>query len=50
VNDNRKFYYVYILEGVNCPDRFYTGFTEDLKQRLKDHNASHSPHAAKFGP
>ena len=50
MNDNRKFYYVCILESVNCPGRFYTGFTEDLKERLKDHNASHSPHTAKFAP
>jgi putative endonuclease len=50
MDDSQKFYYVYILESVSCPGRFYTGFTEDLKQRLKDHNTSHSPHTAKFGP
>ena len=50
MNNNPKFCYVYILESVGCPGKFYTGFTENLKQRLKDHNASHSPHTAKFGP
>ena len=35
-----QFYYVYILE---CADKsLYTGYTTDLKKRLKDHNESKS--------
>ena len=50
MNGKPKFYHVYILESTSHPDHFYTGFTEDLKQRLEDHNAGHSPHTAKSGP
>jgi len=32
------FYYVYILQSEKFPNRFYTGFTEALDQRLIDHN------------
>ena len=32
------FHYVYVLLSLkNC--KFYTGYTTDLKQRVKDHNA-----------
>jgi len=39
-----KFYYVYILQSINFPDRFYTGFTENLKSRLEKHNSGQCPH------
>ncbi len=45
-----KFYYVYILESVSNPGAFYYGFTENLEQRLKEHNAGKSPHTAKHKP
>ena len=32
-------HYVYILQSEKFPDRFYTGQTDDLKNRLKVHNA-----------
>ncbi len=32
------FYYVYILENKH-DGTWYTGFTEDIKQRIKDHNS-----------
>ena len=31
-------YYVYVLKSLK-DDGLYTGFTEDLRQRLEDHNA-----------
>jgi predicted GIY-YIG superfamily endonuclease len=31
--------YVYILESIERAERFYVGATEDLKSRLKAHNA-----------
>jgi len=43
------FYYVYILQSVD-EDRFYTGFSEDLENRLKGHNAGQDPHTAKYRP
>ena len=35
---NQKFYYTYILEPEKIPNRFYTGFTKDLKLRIEQHN------------
>ena len=43
-------WYVYIIRSINHPEQEYTGATEDLKQRVKDHNSSKSPHTAKFSP
>jgi putative endonuclease len=37
-------WYVYILKSINHPDQEYTGASEDLKQRLADHNAGIHPH------
>ena len=45
-----KFFYVYILESVSAPGRYYVGFTEDLKARLHRHNSGDVPHTAKFRP
>jgi predicted GIY-YIG superfamily endonuclease len=44
------FFYVYLLQSEAGPDRFYTGFTEDLEQRLKAHNAGQCPHTSKHRP
>ena len=43
-------YYVYIIRSMTNPRQIYIGATEDLKQRLADHNAGKSPHTAKFMP
>ncbi|MAK61046.1 MAG: excinuclease ABC subunit C [Ponticaulis sp.] len=40
----------YILNSLADPDRFYTGFTEDLKQRLVDHNSGKVSHTRKYKP
>jgi putative endonuclease len=42
--------YVYILQSEGNQERFYTGCTDDLKQRLADHNAGKVPHTSKFLP
>ncbi len=42
--------YVYLLQSVNYPDQTYYGLTDDLKNRLKVHNAGGSPHTAKYKP
>jgi putative endonuclease len=43
-------WYVYILRSLSEPERDYTGFTEDLRQRIKDHNAGKSAHTSKYVP
>ena len=42
--------YVYILQSLSYPERFYDGITEDLKFRLKKHNAGEVSHTAKYKP
>jgi len=42
------FYYVYIIQSLKYPNRFYIGFSEDLDSRLKDQNQSKNPHTAKY--
>ena len=32
------------------PDHFYTGFTGNIENRLKDHNSGKDPHTSKFKP
>jgi len=41
---------VYILQCIAEPDRFYTGFSDDLRGRLEDHNSGKVPHTSKFKP
>ncbi len=43
-------FYVYIISSIQKPDEIYTGFTEDLQQRIEDHNSWKSPHTSKFIP
>jgi predicted GIY-YIG superfamily endonuclease len=45
-----SFFYVYVLQAIHTPERFYTGMTGNLKQRLAKHNAGEVPHTAKFKP
>ncbi len=44
------FYYVYILQSVVATKRFYTGYTENLENRLKDHNSGKDPYTAEYKP
>lgn len=44
------FLYVYILESKSFPGHFYTGISENLRDRLKSHNAGYAAHSAKFRP
>ncbi len=43
-------FYVYYLRSQSFPDRTYIGFTENLKQRLEDHNAGKSVYTKDFKP
>ena len=44
------FAYVYILQSKSEPDHFYTGITENLRDRLRRHNSGEVPHTAKHIP
>lgn len=44
------FYYVYILQSGNDPDRFYIGHTEELQSRLITHNQGKCKHTSKYIP
>ncbi|MFC1848755.1 GIY-YIG nuclease family protein [candidate division CSSED10-310 bacterium] len=48
-NDRPRFH-VYILQSITFPDRFYSGFSEDYEQRLREHNSGKIKHTSKFGP
>lgn len=43
-------YYVYILRSIYHPKEIYTGYTANLKLRLKWHNLGLSIHTKKFCP
>jgi predicted GIY-YIG superfamily endonuclease len=43
-------HYVYLIESGHPPHHHYVGHTEDLKQRLGEHNQGCSPHTAKYRP
>jgi predicted GIY-YIG superfamily endonuclease len=45
-----EFYYVYIIQSESVPERYYTGFAEDLESRLNAHNQGKCVHASKFIP
>ncbi|GAA0570421.1 GIY-YIG nuclease family protein [Rhizomicrobium electricum] len=42
--------YVYILRSLGADERFYVGLTDDLRERLRKHNAGEVPHTSKFRP
>ena len=43
-------YYVYILQSVNHLDKYYVGFSTDVKERLRKHNEGGDKHTAKYKP
>ena len=42
--------YVYILQSESCPDRFYVGLTDDLRDRLRRHNGGEVASTRSRGP
>lgn len=42
--------YVYILQSLPDPERFYTGITDNLQARLSKHNSGSVTHTAKYRP
>ena len=45
-----EFSYVYILQSQPDPEHFYVGLTDDLRDRLRRHNAGEVAHTSKFHP
>ena len=45
-----EFSYVYILQRQPDPEHYYVGLTDDLRDRLRRHNAGEVAHTAKFRP
>ncbi|MFA5352553.1 MAG: GIY-YIG nuclease family protein [Candidatus Gracilibacteria bacterium] len=43
-------FYVYIIQSEINSKQFYTGFSENVEARLKEHNEGKSPHTNKFKP
>ena len=43
-------HYVYLIKSIKSQRQRYTGVTEDLRQRLADHNAGRSVHTALHRP
>ena len=43
-------FFVYLIRSINDPEQTYIGFTTDLEQRFKAHNAGGSVHTAKYKP
>jgi predicted GIY-YIG superfamily endonuclease len=43
-------FYVYLIQSVALSEQRYTGFTTNLKERLKTHNAGKSIHTSKYRP
>ena len=48
--DQQNFYYVYILQSISVAEKFYIGFTTDLKNRIIKHNNGEVPHSSKYKP
>ena len=42
--------YVYILQSIPSPEKYYVGVTQDLRSRLQKHNAGDVSHTSKFLP
>ena len=47
---NGKFFYIYILQSELDASRFYIGLTDDLRRRMRNHNAGRVLHTAKWRP
>lgn len=45
-----QMFYVYLIKSISNPEQKYIGQTDDLKKRLRQHNAGYSIHTAKYRP
>ena len=43
-------YYVYIIKSEYYKDRYYTGYTKDVKRRLAEHNSGKDQYTKSYRP
>ena len=43
-------FYVYLIKSISCPEQKYIGMTDNLPQRIKQHNSGYSYHTSKYKP
>lgn len=43
-------FYVYLLRSIQYPNKTYTGYTTNLKERFTAHNQGKSIHTVKYKP
>jgi len=43
-------YYVYLLRSIQSPDQIYFGCTQDVKERLAEHNSGKSTFTSRYKP
>ncbi len=43
-------FYVYIIKSISEPNQFYTGFSENIENRVNEHNEGKSAHTNKYKP
>ena len=43
-------YFVYSIQSIHNPKRYYVGVTTDIERRIGEHNAGKSIHTNKFKP
>ena len=41
-------FYVYIIQSIDFPAQFYTGFSGNIENRVEEHNSGKSVHTNKF--
>jgi putative endonuclease len=46
----KRFFYVYILVSEANAAKHYTGRTQNLRERFRDHNRGACPHSSKYRP
>ena len=43
-------HYVYILQSITYPTKYYTGRTSDIKRRIAEHNRHKSEYSSRWKP
>ena len=49
-SSKRAFFYVYVIESIKSENEIYIGFTQDLKERLVQHNEGLSTSTKRYMP
>ena len=43
-------FYVYLMKSINFPKQIYIGYTQNLKNRLKEHDSGEGKHTSRYRP